>query len=611
MSKGLELKKFVFDKHKIKNSIVGPIGSLFVAIAIGICTGLGAVAFRGAISLFHNLFFGGFFSIHYDASVHTPISRWGTAIILAPVMGSVIVTFLVTRFAPEAKGHGVPEVIEAVYYKKGVIRPHIVWIKAIASSISIGSGGSVGREGPIIQIGSAFGSWIGQVFNVPPWERITWLACGAGGGIAATFNTPIGGILFATEIILQEVSVRTLVPVALATATASYIGRLFFGASPAFVIPISYIQSIELSNPVLLIAYAVLGVLLGFISQLFVLSIYKGEDFFEAAIPGRPFLRHMIGMFVVGVIIYVMVRLTGHYYVEGVGYAAIQDVLSGHMPVTNTLALFLLLLFFAKLLTTSLTLGSGASGGVFSPALFLGAMFGEAYGLLLQKVLPHLVTAPESFAIVGMAAIVGGSTGAAVTAIVMVYEMTLDYSVIVPMTITVAISYAVRNLISKQSIYTLKLQRRGHAIPNALQANLAFIKKAGELVDTRFSVLSSHMDVDHFFSEVTDFHASVFFVVEENKRPVGIITYEDVIKAKGKGLKARLGELAGNDFILVSQDSPLTLVIEKLGRGNAKFILVMKDSFGTSIEGVLGLLPKERITDTLIEQSELFSSEVD
>jgi CIC family chloride channel protein len=190
-----------------KKALVGPVSSFFVAIAIGVCTGIGAAAFRGTIGIFHNLFFNGTFSLHYDASIHTALTHWAAAIILIPVIGSVLVTFLVTRFAPEAKGHGVPEVIDAVYYKKGIIRPHVVWIKALASSISIGSGGSVGREGPIIQIGSAFGSWIGQIFKVPPWERITWLACGAGGGIAATFNTPIGGILFATEIILQEVSV--------------------------------------------------------------------------------------------------------------------------------------------------------------------------------------------------------------------------------------------------------------------------------------------------------------------------------------------------------------------------------------------------------------------
>jgi CIC family chloride channel protein len=592
-----------------KKALVGPVSSFFVAIAIGVCTGIGAAAFRGTIGIFHNLFFNGTFSLHYDASIHTALTHWAAAIILIPVIGSVLVTFLVTRFAPEAKGHGVPEVIDAVYYKKGIIRPHVVWIKALASSISIGSGGSVGREGPIIQIGSAFGSWIGQIFKVPPWERITWLACGAGGGIAATFNTPIGGILFATEIILQEVSVRTLVPVALATATASYIGRLFFGNSPAFVIPISSAQSVELSNPALLVAYAILGAILGLVSELFISLIYRSEDFFESAIPKRPFVRHLCGMLIVGVVLYIMGQTTGHYYVEGVGYAAIQDVLTGRLPATNFPDLFLLALFLAKLMMTSLTLGSGASGGVFSPALFLGAMLGESYGLVLQRFFPTLVTTPTSFAIVGMAALVGGATGAAVTAIVMVYEMTLDYSVIVPMTITVAISYGVRTLISNQSIYTLKLQRRGHSIPNALQANLAFIKKVEELIDPHFSVFSSNLDLKTFFSQVILLKNTAYFVIEDQKKISGILTLEDAVKMQAHGLEKTLGQLADRDFITITEGSPLTLLIEKLRSKNARYILVVKNKFSPKLEDIRGILPKARITDTLIEQSELFSSD--
>ncbi len=584
-------------------------GSFLIAIGIGIFTGIGAAAFRGVIGLIHNLFFSGELSIHYDASLHTPGSPWGRGIILVPVLGSVLVTFLVTRFAPEAKGHGVPEVIDAVYYKKGAIRPQVTWIKAIASALSIGSGGSVGREGPIIQIGSALGSWLGQIAQVPPWERITWLACGAGGGIAATFNTPIGGILFATEIILQEVSVRTLVPVALATATASYVGRIFFGASPAFVMPILGIPHESWDDLLQLPAYAGLGLLLGVISELFIQCIYKSEDFFEAAIPGRPYIRHMTGMLAVGIIIYAMFHFTGHYYVEGVGYATVQDILSGRLPLTQALLPFLMLLFAAKLLVTSLTLGSGASGGVFSPALFLGATFGEAYGLVLQKLFPHLGAVPSSFAIVGMAGVVGGSTGAAVTAIVMVYEMTLDYSVIVPMTITVAISYGVRTLISKQSIYTLKLQRRGHAIPNALQANLAFIQKAGEIMDVRYSTLQAAMSVREFIDKAASFTKSEFFIVDTDGKPTGIFTLDDAVKAKNTSPDGRLGDITNINFIVVSENAPLTVVMEGLRKRNAKFILVTRESFSPMIGDILGILPKERIIDTLVEQGELFSSD--
>ena len=196
-----------------------------LAIFTGLVAGLGAAVFRALIAFFHNLLFLGVFSLSYDANTHTPASPWGVAVILVPVLGALAVTYLVKHYAPEAKGHGVPEVIDAIYYHGGVIRPTVAVIKSLASAISIGSGGAIGREGPIIQIGAAFGSTVGQLIPLPRWQRLTLIACGAGGGIAATFNTPIGGLLFAIELILPEISSRTLIPVALATGAATYAGR--------------------------------------------------------------------------------------------------------------------------------------------------------------------------------------------------------------------------------------------------------------------------------------------------------------------------------------------------------------------------------------------------
>jgi len=205
-----------------------------LAVLVGIGTGYGAVAFRSMIALIHNIGFRGLFSFAYDANQFTPQSPLGLWIILVPVGGALIVTFLVKNFAPEAKGHGVPEVMDAVYYKAGAIRPVVVVVKSFASAISIGTGGAVGREGPIVQIGSAFASSIGGWLGLAPWQRITLVAAGAGGGIAATFNTPLGAVLFAVELMLPEISVRTFMPVALATATATFVGRLYFGYRPTF-----------------------------------------------------------------------------------------------------------------------------------------------------------------------------------------------------------------------------------------------------------------------------------------------------------------------------------------------------------------------------------------
>ena len=464
---------------------VGPAILWALSLLVGIVAGLGAVAFRALIAIFHNLFFLGRLSAAYDANTHTPAGPWGPFVILVPVVGAFGVVFLVKNFAPEAKGHGVPEVIEAVYYRKGVIRPIVSVVKALASALSIGSGGSIGREGPIIQIGSSFGSTMGQLLRLPAWQKVTLIAAGAGGGIAATFNTPIGGVLFALEIVMPELSARTLVPVVTATATATYIGRLFFGPHPSFFIPALETTYFRLTDPKVLLAYAALGAITGLVSALFIHSIYGFEHFFENRVKGGYYVQHAAGMLTVGLMLYLFMSRFGHYYVEGVGYATIQDVLTSvQFPIY-----FLILLFVAKLLATSLTLGSGASGGIFSPALFLGATAGGAYGVVLHRLFPALDIAAPAFAVVGMGGVVGGATGAAMAAIVMIFEMTLDYTVIIPMTLTVAISYAVRKSMIRDSIYTRKLALRGELVPESLRADLQFTRRAASIMNSHLEIL--------------------------------------------------------------------------------------------------------------------------
>jgi CIC family chloride channel protein len=449
-----------------------------LAILTGLVAGAGAVLFRGLIALFHNLFFLGKLSLVYDTSIHTPAGPWGAWIILAPVLGSLVVAFLVKNFAPEAKGHGVPEVMEAIYYGRGIIRPVVSVIKSLASAISIGSGAAVGREGPIIQIGSAFGSTVGQWVQLPQWQRVALIGCGAGGGIAATFNTPIGGLLFAIELILPEISSRTLIPVALATGAATFVGRLAFGDSPAFHIPALILQRVGHFTPGTLIAYLGFGLLLGLVSMVYTRSIYVFEDFFDR-LPGNYYTRHALGMLAFGVMMYLFLRYAGHYYVQGVGYAAIQEILCQPLLAPA----FLLLLFAAKLVSTSLALGSGASGGIFSPSLFLGATLGGGYATLLNG---HLFSVPldvPATAMIGMAGVVAGATGAVITAIVMVFEMTRDYNVIIPLMITASVAYGIRRALLRDSIYTLKLTRRRHSIPDALQTNLYLMYTARDALD--------------------------------------------------------------------------------------------------------------------------------
>ena len=344
-----------------------------LALVVGVVTGFGAVVFRDLIGLIHNVLFLGQFVVRYDANLFTPPSPWGAFIILVPVLGAIAVTFLVSTFAPEAKGHGVPEVMDAIYYKGGVIRPVVAVVKSLASAIAIGSGAAVGREGPIIQIGSALGSTLGQVIRMPPGERIILVAAGAGAGIAATFNTPIGGVMFAIELMMPEVSARTFLPVALATGTATFIGRFFFGPQPAFAVPHLAPISVDATSALSLCLYALLGVIIGVAAAGFVRGLHVVEDMFDK-IKGR-YSRHILGMLLVGILIYALQQRFGHYYVEGVGYATVQAILDGQLSLTGLLAL----LFLCKLLATTLSLGSGSSGGIFSPSLFMGATIGGAF----------------------------------------------------------------------------------------------------------------------------------------------------------------------------------------------------------------------------------------
>jgi CIC family chloride channel protein len=457
-----------------------PFRMAILAIVVGIVGGYGAVIFRLMIGWIHNFAFLGVFSFVYNANVHTPPGPLDVWIILVPVGGALIVAFLVQNFAPEAKGHGVPEVMDAIYYNKGIIRPVVAVVKSVASAISIGTGGSVGREGPMIQIGSGFGSTLAQLLRTPEEQRITLVACGAGAGIAATFNTPVGGLLFAFELILPVVGPHTLIPVILSTGTATWIGRIYFGDYPAFDVPALTLSAAHATTAYVIAIYAVFGIILGLASALFIHSIYAAEDVFDR-IPGNYYSRHVLGMAMVGTMMYLLMQHTGHYYVGGVGYATIQDVLYQTLEDPG----FLLLLFGLKLLATSLTLGSGASGGIFSPSFYLGATLGGAYAAICNQLLSHgMHVDPVSMAVVGMAGLAGGVTGAAVTAMVMIFEMTRDYNVMLPVLVTVSLAYGTRRLLTKSSIYTLKLIRRGHYIPESLQTNRFMLHSNAESLTT-------------------------------------------------------------------------------------------------------------------------------
>lgn len=562
-----------------------------LAVFVGIVAGLWAVLFRHMIGLAHNVFFQGEFTTAFDDLRHAAESPWGLGIILVPVAGGLIVVWLVRTFAPEAKGHGVPEVMDAIYYQRGHIRPVVVIIKAIASSINIGSGGSVGREGPIIQMGAAFGSSISGWLGLMEWQRLGLIAAGAGAGIAATFNTPIGGILFAMELLMVEIIPRTLVPVMIATGTATFVSRFFLGDNPSFILPASVIHQNIHQNPG---AWIILGLLTGLFGWFLTNCLYWMEDVFERSVK-NPYVRHAVGMLVVGTVIYLMMRFTGHYYVEGVGYSTVQEILDGGLAQPT----FLFLILALKVLVFTITLGSGGSGGVFSPTLYVGTALGALYAVLARNLLPGMDIDVPAAAMLGMAGMVTASTGAPVTGTAMIFEMTRDYHVMIPLIVVTSIAYGVRRLLTSETIYTRKLVRRGHHIPEARHSNLYLIQEAKEVIETPFIPIEVSLALDKVQRLLRLQCETPNILVVDHGRPIGVIPAAD---AKDLAIKGRpggsLADISWKTWIGMPVRSRLYEVVAKFRSSGAKCILLAQADPPRHHEEVVAVITAEDVMAT-------------
>jgi len=435
---------------------------------------------------------------------------------------------------------------------------------------------------------------------MPAGQRITLVAAGAGAGIAATFNTPIGGVMFAIELMLPEVSVNTFLPVAVATGTATFIGRLFFGPQPAFHVPtIVPIPQDPAMGAAVMALYVVLGLLTGVAAAGFVRGLHLVEDAFDK-IPGN-YIRHMLGMLLVGILIYGLYRGFGHYFVEGVGYATIQAILTGGLAPTAGL---LLLLFACKLAATSLSLGSGSSGGIFSPSLFMGATLGGAFAGLLSAAFPGLPLDVPSFAMVGMGAMVGGGTGAAMTAVTMIFEMTRDYAIVLPMILAVATALGIRRLLSRESIYTMKLARRGHDIPKALHANMFLVRRAKEVMLRDFTVEPAETPLDEFLRRPGNQGAMRHVIVARGDRILGVVRINTGIRLGIADIEkgVTLGDVAQRNFTLVREDDVAFDVIYRLWRRNAVMALVVASIARPRRPhpgDILGVITKEHVADAV------------
>lgn len=570
-----------------------------LALVIGVMTGFGAVAFRALIALVHNLFYNGRLSYVFDANLSEGPSRFGDLVLLSPIIGGLIVVYIVRTFAPEAKGHGVPEVMDAVFYKHGNIRGKVAIVKALASALSIGSGAAVGREGPIIQIGSALGSAFSQYIGLSTWQRITLLSAGAGAGIAATFNTPLGGVLFALEILLPEVSNRTFLPVVVATGAATTIGRILIGPDPAFAVPDVQFSLANSLAPGEILSFVLLGLLCGLAAWAFIRLLVIMEDGFPK-LPGNEYTQNIVGMAIIGLMMVGLTRAFGHSYVDGVGYSVIQAIFDQKMTAVGLLAL----LFLLKMVATTVSLGCGASGGIFSPSLYLGATLGAAFASAMGILLPHSGLTLPSAAIIGMAAVVGACTGGVMTAIVMVFEMTRDYAIIVPVIVAVALAAGVRRALVGETIYTIKLRHRGHRIPKERHINLYLVKQAQDIMETGFIVARAGTTLkDAMLPDDIDDVRPI--VVEREGRIVGLIPPRSGLWLEARtNPEVRVEKFVESRLVICRDEDLLSMAFARLRRHRAGAAVVFRGTSRPRISDVVGIITKRAIADAVIDSYE-------
>jgi len=545
---------------------------ILLAVVVGVIAGFGAIVFRWLINFFQSLFFGsganllGFLGEYY--------------IILLPAIGGLIVGLIVYFGAREAKGHGVPEVMEAVAIRGGRIRPRIALVKSLASAICIGSGGSVGREGPIVQIGASFGSSVGQWLHLSDsWVR-TLVACGAAGGISATFNAPIGGVFFAMEIILGRFITPRFGFVVISSVVADSISRFFMGGKPSFdIVPYSMISYWEI------LPYAILGVLTGLVGVIFMRLLYKSEDWFDALrIP--EYIKPVIGGIGVGLIGLYSLDLLGVGYgdVFWVSSMGVDQALMGSIALKS-----LVILFALKILATSLTIGSGGSGGVFAPSLFIGAMLGGAFGTIAHQLFPAYIAPSGAYSMVGMAALFAGVARTPITSIIMLFEMTRAYNIILPLMVTVIISNVVSRKLSSESIYTLKLKRRGVDISQLAQTSPMRDVTVSKAMTQNYPTVSTTMSVSELITKLRKSGHHGFPVMDVDGNFCGMVSVSDVEAAilSGGPEGLTVNDICSKSLIVAYPDQYLHDLLVKVGTQDLGRIPVVDRNNPKQLLGVI------------------------
>ncbi len=561
---------------------------LFLSIIIGVLAGYGNLVFRFLISFFQRSIFGN----SDEAMLYILENQPFYKILLAPAIGGLIIGLLSLLFK-SAKGHGVPDVIKAVILGKK-IPPFVAIIKTISSSITIGSGGSAGREGPIIQIGAALGSGVARMLKFSGNRLRTLLACGASGGLAATFNAPMGGAMFASEIIVGDFSIKTFSPIIVSSVVATVVSRHYLGNNITFSAP-----PYEFKDPIELIFYALLGVFCSIIGVLFIKVFYKTEEYFDD-LSIHSFLKPALGGFILGLIALFSRRIMG------VGYATIMDILNGNLMIYS-----LLVLIFLKIIATSLTLSSGGAGGLFVPSLFIGAATGGFFGTIIHTLYPISTASSGAYALVAMSAMLASTMRAPITAILIIFEITQSYDIILPLMICTIISNVMSNFLINYSIFTYPLTKEGIRIKTTTEESiLNNIKVKDVMIKDDIITFKKSTPLYEIINGIQKASHLNFPVADDNNNLIGMLSLDDIksvmFDESVKPLLVADDICRKKDITYIYPDETLADAMSKMGLRDLGAIPVVEKTSNNKLK-LLGLL---RRSDIIIAYNKAFMAEL-
>jgi CIC family chloride channel protein len=515
-----------------------------------------------------------------------PLVNLNLAVALMPAIGGIIVGAIIVAFAAEAKGHGIPQVMESMAFEGGRMRYRVAAARIIASSITIGSGGSAGREGPIAQIGASFGSATGQAFKIRDRDVELLVVCGLASGIAATFNAPLGGAIFGLEILFRRFELSETIPVLLACVLGTVVARIFLGDFLIFSPLVTTIGNTELLVYTMLSAVA--GLAFGVISVAWVKFYYSIERLFERR-TSVPFVAKVaIGALLSGLIglPFFMLALSAGagnsgFGLYGVGYEGIELLLAGGIPVVLALELSLV-----KALCTSFTLGAGGSGGLLVPSIFIGAMLGGAIGLILNTLAPGLVPNPFIFAAIGAATLFAGAYGAPVASILLVSEMSGSFSLLLPLMLSCLLAHiTARRLLRGSTINTLAIEAKGVPLGNIMnQLGLDVLEgiKIRDAMTPEFVAVHTDTSLRQVAKLIRSKGFGAYPVLEEGKL-VGIVDFRDVLKVKSSKMGSTLVKDVMTPACTISSGSNLSEANNILCKRNADKLIVIDEVSGKPV----------------------------